>query len=112
MDVAATLINYLDDATDIPWYHNAPTSSPAEFGTLTRDGGPSEIVRDMPTITLLVHAQTRGRAATLAFQAKQALLTAQYEVDGIFACEILGDYYDPLDGRHRHRITASLTVND
>ncbi len=29
MDVAATLINYLDTATDIEWYHNAPTNSPA-----------------------------------------------------------------------------------
>ena len=112
MDVAATLINYLDDATEIGWFHNAPKNSPNEFGTLTRDGGPSEVVRDSPTITLIVYAATRGRAAALAFDAKQALLNAQYSVDGLFSAEILGDYYDPLDGRHRHRITASVIVND
>ena len=112
MDVAATLINYLDSATEIEWFHNAPKDSPAEFGTLTRDGGPSEIARDNPTVTLIVYASTRGRAASLAFDAKQALLNAQYNVDALFNAEILGDYYDPLDGRHRHRITASIIVND
>lgn len=112
VDVAATLINYLDDATEIEWFHNAPKNTPAEFGTLTRDGGPSEIVRDNPIITLIVYANTRGRAATLAFRAKQALIMAQYSVDGLFNAEILGDHYDPLDGRHRHRITASIIVND
>lgn len=112
MDIAATLVRYLDEQSDIEWYHNAPKNTPDEFGTLTRDGGPSEIVRDNPTITLLVYAQTRGRAAALAFDAKQALLDAQYSVDGLFNAEILGDYYDPLDGRHRHRITASIIVND
>ena len=112
MDIAAVLINYLDTATDIQWYHNAPKDSPAEFGTLTRDGGPTEIVRDLPTVTLLVHAGTRGRAASLASQAKRALLTASDSVANIFGAEILGDYYDPLDGRHRHRITATLVVND
>lgn len=112
MDVAAVLINYLDEATDIEWFHNVPRNAPDEFGTLTRDGGPSEIVRDLPTVTLIVHAATRGRAAALAFDAKQALLNAQYHVDCIFRAEILGDYYDPLDGRHRHRITASIIVND
>ena len=112
MDVAATLINYLDDATDIEWYHNAPKSTPAEFGTLTRDGGPSEIVRDLPTVTLIVNAQSRARAAALAYQARRALVFAPDTVDNIFQVEILGDYYDPLDGRHRHRITASIIVND
>lgn len=112
MDVAATLINYLDDATEIEWFHNAPKNSPAEFGTLTRDGGQTEIVRDNPTITLIVYAPTRARAAVLAFNVKQALLYAQYHVNGMFNAEILGDYYDPLDGKHRHRITASLIVND
>lgn len=112
MDVAATLINYLDDVTDIEWFHNAPKNAPDEFGTLTRDGGNTEIVRDNPTITLLVYAATRGRAAVLAFSVKQALLYAQYHVDGLFNAELLGDYYDPLDGRHRHRITASIIVND
>lgn len=112
MDVAATLINYLDDATEIEWFHNAPKNTPAEFGTLTRDGGSSEIVTDRPTITLIVYAANRGRAAALAFDVKQALLNAQYSVDALFNAEILGDYYDPLDGKHRHRITASLIVND
>lgn len=112
MDVAATLINYFDTATDVSWYHNAPTNSPAEFGTLTRDGGNTEIMRDMPTVTLLVYAQTRGRAAFLAEQAKRALLFAQDSVQNVFGAEILGDYYDPLDGKHRHRITATLVVND
>jgi hypothetical protein len=112
VDVAATLINYLDDATEIEWFHNAPKNSPAEFGTLTRDGGPTEIVTDRPTITLLVYAQTRGRAANLAFDVKQALINAQYSVDALFNAEIMGDYYDTLDGRHRHRITASIIVND
>ena len=112
MDIAAVLVNYLDDATDIEWFHNAPKSTPAEFGTLTRDGGPTEAVRDLPAVTLLVCAQTRGRAAVLSQQAKRALLAAPGEVDNIFDAEVLGDYYDPLDGMHRHRITASLTVND
>lgn len=112
MDVAAMLVNYLDNATAIPWYHNAPVNAPSEFGTLARDGGPSEIVRDLPTVTLLVYAQTRGRAASLAAQVKQALLSTQYTVDNAFQAEIMGDYYDPLDGKHRHRITASLIVND
>jgi hypothetical protein len=112
VDVAATLINYLDDATEIEWFHNAPKNTPDEFGTLTRDGGQTEIVRDLPTVTLLVYAASRGRAATLAEQTKRALLFAQYEVQSVFDCEILGDYYDPLDGKHRHRITASLIFND
>ena len=112
MDVAATLINYLDDATEIEWFHNAPKNTPDEFGTLTRDGGPTEVVVDRPIVTLIVYAQSRGRAAALAEQTKNALLFASDTVDNIFHAEILGDYYDPLDGRHRHRITASLIVND
>lgn len=112
MDVAATLVNYLDNVSDIPWYHNAPKNAPSEFGTLTRDGGPSEIVRDNPTITMLVYGETRGYAATNAYNARQKLLDAPYEVDGIMGAEILGEYYDPVDGKHRHRITASLIVND
>ncbi len=73
MDVAAVLVNYMDEATSIEWFHNVPMDAPARFGTLTRDGGPSEAVRDIPTVTLMVHAASRGAAAQLAFEAKQAL---------------------------------------
>ena len=116
MDIAATLVNYLDETTEIPWFHNVPVnppvSQPSEFGTLTRDGGQTEIVRDLPTVTLIVYAENRGRAAELAMQAKQMLMLMKYSAANVFEAEILGDYYDPLDGRHRHRITASLIVND
>lgn len=112
MDVAATIINYLDSVSEIGWYHNSPKNAPAEYGTLTRDGGASDIVRDMPTLTLIVYAATRGRAAELAGNTKQQLIRAKWELDNVFEVDILGDYYDPLDGKHRHRITASLTVND
>lgn len=112
MDVAATLIKYLDAATDIEWYHNSPANAPAEYGTLTRDGGPSEIVRDMPTVTLIVYAASRGRLANLASSVKRALIAAKWEIDNVFEVEIMSIYYDPLDGKHRARITASLIVND
>lgn len=113
MDVAATLVNYLDTATVIPWYHNAPKNAPDEYGTLTRDGGAyDEFVRDNPTVTLVVHAASRGRCATLANAVKRALIETKWTLANVFDCEVLGDYYDPLDGKHRHRITASLVVND
>ena len=112
MDIAATLIDYLNQATTLEWFHNAPVNAPAEYGTLTRDGGPTELVRDMPTVTLVVHASTRGRAAALASDAKRALIASKWELDNVFDATIEGDYYDPLDGKHRHRITATLITND
>lgn len=112
VDVAATLINYLDGATALDWYHNIPQNAPEEYGTLTRDGGTTEIVRDLPTVTLMVYAATRGRAASLASSVKRSLIAAKWEVDNVFDVTIESDYYDPLDGRHRHRITATLIVND
>lgn len=112
MDVAATIINYLDGATSIPWYHNKPVNAPAEFGTLTRDGGSYEIVRDVPTLTLIIYAASRGRCASLASSVKRALIASKWEVDNVFDVTIESDYFDPLDGFLRHRITASLVVND
>lgn len=113
MDIAATIINYLDRVSEVGWYHNSPKSAPTEYGTLTRDGGAYDsYVRDMPTITLIVYAATRGRCAELAGNTKQQLIRACWEVDNIFQVEIFGDYYDPVDGKHRHRITAQVTVND
>ena len=113
MDVAATIINYLDSVSEIGWYHNSPKNAPAEYGTLTRDGGAyGSYVQDTPTLTLIVYAATRGRAAELAGNTKQQLIRAKWALDNVFGVDILGDYYDPLDGKHRHRITASLTVND
>ena len=112
MDVAAEIINYMDGATTIPWYHDAPVGAPDEYGTVNRDGGPSEVVRDLPTLTLIVHAASRGRAADLAYEAKHALIGAKWAVPNVFDVAIEGDYHDPLDGKNRHRITASLIVND
>lgn len=113
MDVAATLINYLDNSSSIPWFHNSPQNAPTEYGTLNRDGGAyDEFVRDQPTITLIIYASTRGRAAALANSVKRALIASKWAVDNVFNVSILSDYYDPLDGKHRHRITASLVVND
>ena len=112
MDVAAEVVTYLSDVTGFPWYHEAPTNTPDEFGTATRDGGPSELVRDTATVTLMVHAATRGRAADLASETKLALLLMPYEVANVFHVEVMGDYYDPLDVRSRHRITTQILVND
>ena len=112
MDVAAVTIAYLAQATGIPWHHDRPKHAPTEVGTLTRDGGPTTLFADRPTLTLMVYAGTRGRAADLAELTKHALLTMQWEQAAVFGCEVLGDYYDPLDGLHRHRITAQLTVSD
>lgn len=112
MDVAAEVVTYLDDVTGIPWYHDAPEHTPAEFGTATRDGGPTELVRDTATVTLMVHASSRGRASDLAAIAKSCLLAMPWDRSNVFQTEVLGDYYDPLDGRCRHRITAQIIVND
>ncbi|MBQ9620548.1 MAG: hypothetical protein IJR41_01240 [Atopobiaceae bacterium] len=112
MDVAAELIRYLDAETSIGWYHNTPPDSGGEHGTLTRDGGPVEIVRDLPTMTLMVHAGSRKRAQELAREASIALIESKWAIPNVFGAEILGSAYDPLDGRHRWRITASLIVND
>lgn len=112
MDICAELIRYLDNATSIEWYHDAPHNAPKEYGTITRDGGASELVRDMPTLTLIVHGSTRARAESLSFEAKNALFFAVGEVDNLFRVEVLSRYYDPLDGAHRYRITASLITND
>lgn len=112
MDVAAEVVTYLTESTGIPWYHDRPRHAPAECGTVTRDGGPTELVRDMPTLTLIVYAASRGRAADLAALAKGALLRMQWQVPNVFGAEVMGDYYDPVDGMHRHRVTASLIIND
>lgn len=112
MDVAAEVVTYLAAVTGIPWYHDVPKHAPAEFGTATRDGGPSDIARDTATVTLIVHAGTRGRCADLAHVAKSCLMAMRWDRPNVFGTEVLGDYYDPLDGRHRHRITAQILVND
>lgn len=112
MDIAATLIDYLDQATALEWFHDAPVGTPDEYGTVTRDGGTTELVRDLPTVTLIVHARTRGRAASYAASAKRALIASKWELDNVFEATIESDYYDPLDGKHRHRITATLITND
>lgn len=112
MDVAATLIDYLDGATALEWFHDSPKNAPDEYGTLSRDGGSTEIVRDMPTVTLIIYAAKRGRAASLASSVKRALIASKWEIDNVFDVTIESDYYDPVDGKHRHRITASLIVND
>ncbi len=113
MDVAAATIAYLDEATTATWYHDVPSGATGTFGTLTRSGGPmSDYVRDQPTLTLQCHADTRGAAADLAEETKAALMAMPYECTNVFACEILGDYYDPLDGQARHRVTCRLTTND
>lgn len=111
MDVAATLVRYLSAHTDVSWYHDKPTGRVPECGTVTRDGGPSGLVEDSATVTLMAYAPTRGRAADLAWQAKQALVAMPWWVENVFGAEVLGDYYDPLDGQHRHRVTARVTVN-
>lgn len=112
MDVAAEAIAYLARATGIPWHHDRPKHAPEELGTLTHDGGPTTLFTDRPMLTLMVYAGTRGRAADLAQATKRALLGMQWDVDNVFGSEVLGDYYDPLDGLHRHRITAQLTICD
>jgi len=112
MDVAAEVVTYLAEVTGIPWHHDVPRHAPAEFGTANRDGGPTELVRDTATVTLLVHAATRGRAADLAAETKRWLLAMRWERPNVFSVEILSDYYDPLDGRCRHRVTAQILVND
>ncbi len=113
MDVAAAVIAYLDDATSVSWYHNVPESAPTSFGTLTRSGGAtSDYIRDQPTLTLQCYANTRGAAADLAAEVKLALMEMPFEVAQVFACDIMSDYYDPVDGYHRHRITCQLIVND
>jgi len=112
MDIAAVLIDYLEDATSLEWFHDSPKNAPAEYGTVTRDGGATELVRDLPTVTLIVYAATRGRAANLAASVKRALIASKWSVDNIFDATIESDYYDPVDGKHRHRITASLITND
>lgn len=112
MDIAAVLIDYLEDATSLEWFHDSPKNAPAEYGTVTRDGGATELVRDLPTVTLIVYAATRGRAANLAASVKRALIASKWSVDNIFEATIESDYYDPVDGKHRHRITASLITND
>ena len=113
MDKAARLIEYLDAATSIPWYHNAPVDAPAEYGTLKRDGGPVELVRDLPMVTFIVHAPTRGRAAELADEARDALFAAQWDIPNLFDVVIEGAMHDPLDGETgRYRLTAVLTFND
>ena len=111
MDIAAEAIAYLTTATGVPWYHDRPEHATGELGTLTRDGGPTEVGRDRPTMTLMCYAPTRGRAANLAWATKCALLEMQWDVTNVFACEVMGDYYDPVDGYHRHRITAQITTD-
>lgn len=112
MDVAAEVVTYLADVTGIPWYHDLPEHAPAECGTAKRDGGPSTLFTDTATVTLMVYAATRGRAADLAHVAKSCLLAMPWDVANVFDVEVLGDYHDPLDGRQRHRITAQILVND
>lgn len=111
MDVAAQMLKYLSAHTDARWYHDKPMGHVSECGTVTRDGGPSDLAQDTATVTLMAYAPTRGRAADLAWQAKQALVAMPWWVENVFSVEVLGDYYDPLDGQHRHRVTARVLVN-
>ena len=112
MDIASTLIGYLNQATALEWFHDSPVNAPAEYGTLSRDGGSTELVRDLPTMTFIVYASTRGRAANFASSVKRALIASKWELDNVFDATIESDYCDPLDGKHRHRITATLITND
>lgn len=112
MDIAAEVIEYLDAHTTVTWHHDRPTGNASEYGTVTRDGGPTEMVRDQPTLTLMAYAQTRGRCADLAQEAKRALLNMPWVHPNVFRAQVLGDYYDPVDGMRRHRITAQLITND
>ena len=112
MNVTTTLIDYLDRATDIAWYRNSPKDAPDEYGTVQRDGGASEIVKDEPVVTLMVYAATDGRAESLACDVRDALLRVQWSIDNVFGVSVEGMYNDPLDGKHRHRITATIIVND
>lgn len=111
MDVCAEAIGYLTEATGVPWYHDRPEHATGKLGTLTRDGGPTEVGRDRPTMTLMCYAETRGYASNLAQATKCALLSMQWNVIDVYGVEILGDYYDPEDGYHRHRITAQLITD-
>lgn len=112
MNITTTLIDYLDESTPLTWYRNAPVNAPVQFGTIQRDGGESEIVRDLPTVTLIVYAATDGEAEDLAQEVKRALLLSKWEIANIFEVQVEGMYNDPLDGKHRHRITATLITND
>lgn len=112
MDVAAEVVTYLDDVTGFPWYHDAPEHTPDEFGTANRDGGPSELVRDTATMTLMVHAASRGRASDLAVIAKNCLMAMPWDRPNVFQVEVIGTGSDKLDGRYRCRITAEIIVND
>jgi len=112
MDIAGVLASYMTQATGFPWYHDRPAGASGRLGTVTRDGGPTEMVRDMPTVTMLVYGDGRADAAQAAQVAKRAFLEAPHHVENVFTAEIMGDYYDPLDGMCRHRITATLVAND
>ena len=112
MDIAATVVAYLDEYTDIPWYHDRPTGHVGECGTVAADTRSAELVQEVATVTLMVYANKRGRRDDLAKQAAQALLAMPWRVQNIFAAEVMGGYDDPVDGLKRRRITASVTVNN
>jgi hypothetical protein len=112
MDIAAVAIDYLTTETGVPWYHDRPEHAAGALGTLVRDGGPYSLATDMPTLTLMCYGATRGDAADLAGDVKRALMLMPYEVANVFGAEVMGDYYDPLDGYHRHRVTAQLVTSD
>lgn len=112
MDVAAEVVTYLGDVTGFPWYHDVPKHAPEEFGTATRNGGPTELVRDTATMTIMVHAASRGRASDLAVIAKNCLMAMPWDRPDVFNVEVMGDGSDKLDGRYRRRITAEIIVND
>ena len=114
MDFESQLILFLDAETDIDWYHSVPSTRPQEFGTVSRSGGPVDMVVDDMTLTVKIWAATWERVRALSKIAARAIVASPYGIANVMSAEILSVYDDPDTdtGLPRRRITAHVIAND
>ena len=111
-DVIGDLAGYLNRKLDVPVSSQVPKQRPAEFITIERTGGSSEIGTDRPGLSIQTWSTTEAKAYELALAARLVLLECWQELPMVIRVEVASIYNfpDPSSKQARYQIDVSMVT--
>lgn len=111
MNVEEALIAYLPTVLGVPAFGETPEERPESFVVVDRTGGPTELVRDIPSLAVQWWADNKADACTLSVDGRAALRAFVNE-DDIMKVEIGSTYSfpDPESSQARYQTTCTITT--